>query len=144
MREVRPDLADQLMAGDGLLMTYLAGSEVEALMAAARKGSRYGYRDAIMILIAYRHGLRAAECLRPAVGLGGFRRRGATSVASRRAPRARTLTCVVDWLVALHTVSTGAACAYGKATFCTTFFEVLNYILLVMKRGHGQGRSSPT
>src|SRR5258708_38100729 len=40
---------------------YLTGSEVEALMAAARKGSRYGHRDATMILIAYRHGLRASE-----------------------------------------------------------------------------------
>jgi integrase len=30
-------------------------------MAAARKGSRYGHRDATMILIGYRHGLRASE-----------------------------------------------------------------------------------
>jgi integrase len=30
-------------------------------MAAVRKGSRYGHRDATMILIAYRHGLRASE-----------------------------------------------------------------------------------
>src|SRR5258707_10632215 len=30
-------------------------------MAAARKGSRYGHRDATMILVAYRHGLRASE-----------------------------------------------------------------------------------
>ena len=29
--------------------------------AAARKGCRYGHRDATMILIAYRHGLRASE-----------------------------------------------------------------------------------
>jgi Phage integrase family len=29
--------------------------------AAARKSSRYGHRDATMILIAYRHGLRASE-----------------------------------------------------------------------------------
>src|SRR6516225_7141942 len=40
---------------------YLTGSEVETLMAAARKVSRYGHRDATMILIAYRHGLRASE-----------------------------------------------------------------------------------
>src|SRR5712691_9133865 len=40
---------------------YLTASEVEALMAAARKSSRYGHRDATMILIAYRHGLRASE-----------------------------------------------------------------------------------
>jgi integrase len=40
---------------------YLTASEVEALMAAARKSSRRGHRDATMILIAYRHGLRASE-----------------------------------------------------------------------------------
>src|SRR5215469_6730027 len=40
---------------------YLTGSEVETLMAAARKVSRYGHRDATMILIGYRHGLRASE-----------------------------------------------------------------------------------
>jgi hypothetical protein len=38
---------------------YLTGSEVEALMAAARKSSRYRHRDATMIFIAYRH---AAPC----------------------------------------------------------------------------------
>jgi integrase len=30
-------------------------------MAAARKSGRYGHRDATMILIAFRHGLRASE-----------------------------------------------------------------------------------
>jgi type 1 fimbriae regulatory protein FimB/type 1 fimbriae regulatory protein FimE len=40
---------------------YLTGAEVETLMAAARKSSRHGHRDATMILIAYRHGLRASE-----------------------------------------------------------------------------------
>jgi type 1 fimbriae regulatory protein FimB/type 1 fimbriae regulatory protein FimE len=35
-------------------------AEVEKLMATA-KGGRWGHRDATMILIAYRHGLRAAE-----------------------------------------------------------------------------------
>ena len=40
---------------------YLTGAEVERLMAAARKSSRYGQRDATMILFAYRHGLRASE-----------------------------------------------------------------------------------
>ena len=38
---------------------YLTAAEVEALMASARKHSRYGHRDATMILIAFRHGLRA-------------------------------------------------------------------------------------
>src|SRR5215467_4381455 len=39
---------------------YLTPSEVEKLISAARKG-RYGRRDATLILVAYRHGLRAVE-----------------------------------------------------------------------------------
>jgi len=39
---------------------YLTPSEVDDLMAAAR-GNRWGHRDATMVLVAYRHGLRAAE-----------------------------------------------------------------------------------
>jgi site-specific recombinase XerD len=39
---------------------YLTSDEVERLMAAA-KGNRWGHRDATMVLVAYRHGLRAAE-----------------------------------------------------------------------------------
>jgi type 1 fimbriae regulatory protein FimB/type 1 fimbriae regulatory protein FimE len=39
---------------------YLTPQEVTALIEAARK-NRYGHRDATMILIAYRHGLRARE-----------------------------------------------------------------------------------
>src|SRR5215472_11973781 len=39
---------------------YLTEAEVERLMAAARK-NRWGDRDATMILVAYRHGLRASE-----------------------------------------------------------------------------------
>jgi integrase len=40
---------------------YLTTAEIERLMAAARKSSRYGHQDATMILIGYRHGLRASE-----------------------------------------------------------------------------------
>lgn len=40
---------------------YLTGAEVEQLMAVACKRGRYGHRDATMILLAYRHGLRVAE-----------------------------------------------------------------------------------
>ena len=40
---------------------YLTAREIERLMAAARASSRYGHRDATMILIGYRHGLRASE-----------------------------------------------------------------------------------
>jgi integrase len=39
---------------------YLTPTEVDQLLAAA-KNNRHGHRDATMILIAYRHGLRAAE-----------------------------------------------------------------------------------
>jgi hypothetical protein len=35
---------------------YLTTAEIERLMAAARKSSRHGHRDATMILIGYRHG----------------------------------------------------------------------------------------
>jgi integrase len=39
---------------------YLTGDEVEKLIEAA-KANRHGHRDALMVLLAYRHGLRAAE-----------------------------------------------------------------------------------
>jgi integrase len=39
---------------------YLTDAEVERLTEAA-KGNRYGHRDATIILVAYRHGLRAVE-----------------------------------------------------------------------------------
>lgn len=40
---------------------YLTEREVEQLMDAAHRVSRHGHRDATMILVAYRHGLRASE-----------------------------------------------------------------------------------
>jgi integrase len=39
---------------------YLTEREVERLIEAA-KSNRHGHRDATMILVAYRHGLRASE-----------------------------------------------------------------------------------
>ena len=45
----------------GRTRRYLTDREVEKLMEAARKHGRYGHRDATMILLAYRHGLRASE-----------------------------------------------------------------------------------
>jgi len=39
---------------------HLTETEVEKLIAAA-KDNRWGHRDATMVLVAYRHGLRAAE-----------------------------------------------------------------------------------
>jgi site-specific recombinase XerD len=41
--------------------SYLTEREVEQLCDAARKRGRYGHRDATMILVAYRHGLRVSE-----------------------------------------------------------------------------------
>src|SRR5882757_7288091 len=41
---------------------YLTEHEIETLMAAARQ-NRYGHRDASMILIAFRHGLRVSEAI---------------------------------------------------------------------------------
>ena len=46
--------------GDLRTREYLTEAEVEKLMKAAN-GNRHGHRDATMILVAYRHGLRAAE-----------------------------------------------------------------------------------
>ena len=46
--------------GDLRTREYLTDGEVERLMNAG-KGNRWGHRDATMILVAYRHGLRAAE-----------------------------------------------------------------------------------
>src|SRR5438093_618902 len=40
---------------------YLTVKEVNLLMETARDRGRYGHRDATMILVAYRHGLRAGE-----------------------------------------------------------------------------------
>jgi type 1 fimbriae regulatory protein FimB/type 1 fimbriae regulatory protein FimE len=39
---------------------YLTEAEVERLLTAAN-GNRWGHRDATMILVAYRHGLRVSE-----------------------------------------------------------------------------------
>jgi site-specific recombinase XerD len=48
---------------------YLTPQEVEHLMDAARVRGRHGHRDATMILIGYRHGLRVSEL----VGRDGLR-----------------------------------------------------------------------
>jgi integrase len=40
---------------------YLTAKEVEKLTATARSRARYGLRDATLILVAFRHGLRASE-----------------------------------------------------------------------------------
>jgi integrase len=40
---------------------YLTPSEVQALIRAAARRGRYGQRDACLLLVAYRHGLRVSE-----------------------------------------------------------------------------------
>jgi type 1 fimbriae regulatory protein FimE len=42
---------------------YLAEDEVRRLMKAARSVGRHGHRDATLILITYRHGLRVSEAI---------------------------------------------------------------------------------
>jgi site-specific recombinase XerD len=56
-RTVRPK---RLPNADLRTREYLTASEVEHLITAA-KGNRWGHRDATMVLVAYRHGLRASE-----------------------------------------------------------------------------------
>src|SRR5262249_43958980 len=64
---------------------YLTEREVERLMNCARKHSRHGHRDATMILVAYRHGLREAYVFVSERG-GPINSTGSSS-ASRRPPR---------------------------------------------------------
>ena len=40
---------------------YLTHREIDRLIDCARKHGRYGHRDATMILVAYRHGLRGSS-----------------------------------------------------------------------------------
>jgi len=40
---------------------YLTPAEIETLIRTAKQRGRYGHRDATMVLIAYRHGLRVGE-----------------------------------------------------------------------------------
>ena len=40
---------------------HLTESEIDRLMAIARRDARYGHRDATAVLVAYRHGLRSSE-----------------------------------------------------------------------------------
>lgn len=49
------------MATEQRLRDYLTRDEVALLLRAAKKSPRYGVRNYAMILLAYRHGLRASE-----------------------------------------------------------------------------------
>jgi hypothetical protein len=57
---------------------YLTAKEVEKLTKAARD-CRYGHRDATLILIAFRHGLRACEICDPGMVAGRVRPIGITA-----------------------------------------------------------------
>ena len=50
-----------LVRADPPLRDYLTAAEVERLLAAARSSPRHGLRNYAMLLIAYRHALRASE-----------------------------------------------------------------------------------
>ena len=65
---------------------HLTVGEVEALIEAAR-GNRYGHRDATMILLAFRHGLRASEVCDLRWDKSTSPAPCCTSAGSRTAPR---------------------------------------------------------
>ena len=79
---------------------YLTAQEVEQVIAAARKLGRHPVRDATLILLMYRHGLRVAEAIALrweavdlSAGLLHVRRvkRGQPSVHPLRGPELRAL-----------------------------------------------------
>ena len=57
---VAPDMARRRPNTELRSREHLTPDEVERLIAAAKEG-RWGHRDATMLLVAYRHGLRASE-----------------------------------------------------------------------------------
>jgi site-specific recombinase XerD len=68
---------------------YLTEREVEQLMVAARQ-NRHGHRDATMILIAFRHGLRASEL----VDLVGIRSISVKQSCTSAGPREARPACI--------------------------------------------------
>jgi type 1 fimbriae regulatory protein FimE len=79
---------------------YLLLQEVEALMEAARKSGRHGHRDATLMLLAYRHGLRVSELVNLAWAQVDLtqgllhvnrRKRGTPSTHPLRGPELRAL-----------------------------------------------------
>src|SRR5262245_15815110 len=67
LKLVSPSIVNRAVAGPTRLANrkyrtreHLTPSEVEQLIEAA-KTNRYGHRDATMLLVAFRHGLRASE-----------------------------------------------------------------------------------
>ena len=69
---------------------HLTEREVGQLIE-AMKGNRWGHRDATMVLIAFRHGLRASELVDLRFGIrSSLNTRSCTSVDSRMAALPRT------------------------------------------------------
>src|SRR5947207_15617147 len=65
LRLVAPTHQNRTVPGRAAIATYrkrehLAPAEIDKLIEAA-KGNRHGHRDATLILVAFRHGLRASE-----------------------------------------------------------------------------------
>ena len=67
---------------------HLSPAEVEKLIEAAA-ANRHGPRDALMTLLAFRHGLRAAEVVDLVGSRSTSKARPCTSAESRMAPRQR-------------------------------------------------------
>ena len=70
---------------------YLTEAEVERLIEAARRRGRNGPRDGAAILLAYRHGLRAAELCQLRWSQIDLRRAACTSIERRAVAPAFTL-----------------------------------------------------
>ena len=68
---------------------YLTEVEIEKLIATV-KGNRYGHRDATMILVAYRHGLRVSELVDLRWDQIDFKGPSCTSAGSSTARPARS------------------------------------------------------
>jgi hypothetical protein len=91
---------------------YLTETEVERLIKAA-KANRYGQRDATMILMAYRHGLRVAEVVDLRSGRSRPQRGAArpacqarpterASAAGRRNAGAARIEAVINLAIRVH------------------------------------------
>ena len=89
-KEVEPKRQTPLRRPNPELRTreHLTEREVEKLIEAA-KGNRHGHRDATMILVAYRHGLRASELCDLRWDQVTSAAPSCTSVGARRARPAR-------------------------------------------------------
>ena len=89
-----PSTTVNLTVPDRRSRRYLTGKEIERLMDCARRHSRHGHRDATMVLVAYRHGLRASEVCdlqwhQPKAGCTSIAR----SVGSRAFTRSVVMKC---------------------------------------------------